>query len=415
MEDLRLSKVDILIQQEKYREAETILKDLLATDTHNTAFLALLAQVYLCMDETEMANTVIDSALALAPDSPALFYIKAKIAAHASELDKAEMILQQAIRLDPGDADYFALLAFVKVSRKDYQEALIAADTALAIDAEHILALNSRSKALLKLKRSEESFETIQGALREDPANAYTHANYGWGLLEKGAHKKALEHFEAALKNDPDSAYAQSGMIEALKARNPLYRLFLQYSLFMSNLTSKYQWGVLIGFYIAFRLLSTLAKNNSALQPYLLPLLVLLAFFAFSTWIIEPVSNLFLLFNRYGRYLLGKNEKMSANFVAGSFALFLSGVVAFFLLKDIKYLSLAIVGFGMMLPFSVMFALSKKKNALLVCTITMAVAALFAIAFTFATDVLFNGAMVLFVLCFVAFQWVANFFIIRAQ
>ena len=93
------------------------------------------------------------------------------------------------------------MLANFKLSRKKYEEALEIANEALEIDAENILALNTRSTSLLKLNRKEESFETIEGALREDPNNAYTHANFGWGLLEKGDHKKALEHFREALKN----------------------------------------------------------------------------------------------------------------------------------------------------------------------------------------------------------------------
>ena len=78
------------------------------------------------------------------------------------------------------------------------------ADRSLEIDAENLLGLNTRSTALLKLNKSEESFSTIEGALREDPNNAYTHANYGWGLLEKGSHKKALEHFKESLKHNPN-------------------------------------------------------------------------------------------------------------------------------------------------------------------------------------------------------------------
>lgn len=119
----------------------------------------------------------------------------------------------------------------------------------MEIDAENLSALNARSTALNKLNRKEESFETIQDALREDPNDAYTHANYGWGLLEKGHHKEALDHFKEALANDPSFEYAQLGMLQAIKANNPIYRVFLKYSFWMSNLTAKYQWGVIIGFY----------------------------------------------------------------------------------------------------------------------------------------------------------------------
>ena len=77
----------------------------------------------------------------------------------------------------------------------------------------------------------------------------------------------------------------------------------------MSNLTAKYQWGVIIGFFLGFRGLETIARNNEGLQPYLIPLNISITFIAFSTWIIAPVSNLFFRFNKYGQLLLDKKEK----------------------------------------------------------------------------------------------------------
>ena len=169
----------------------------------------------------------------MSPDSSHLFYIKSRIAIQQEKLNEAEKSIDQAIELHPYYAEYFALLANIKLGRKQFEAALEKANSALEIDAENLLALNTRSTALNKLNRSEESFETIEGALREDPNNAYTHANYGWGLLEKGNHKKALEHFKEALSHDPNFKYAQSGLLEALKASNPIYRMFLKYSFWM--------------------------------------------------------------------------------------------------------------------------------------------------------------------------------------
>ena len=138
--------------------------------------------------------------------------------------------------------------------------------------------------------------------------------------LKKENIKKHSEHFREALKLDPNFTYAQSGMLEALKANNIFYRLFLQYSFWMGNLTAKYQWGVIIGFYIGFRLIRALAASNENLRPYLTPIIILLALIMFSTWIITPVSNLFLRFNKYGKHLLGKQDKISANFVCYLFS-----------------------------------------------------------------------------------------------
>lgn len=412
-EDNRLSKVEILIRQKKFADAEKILSNLLTEYPNNIHFLSLLAEVNLQQDQFYKAGNIIDNAIGLSPDDSHLFYIKSRIAIQQDKLSDAEKNINQAIELDPYDADYFALLANIKLGRKQFEEALETANRALEIDAENLLALNTRSTALNKLNRSDESFETIEGALREDPNNAYTHANYGWGLLEKGNHKKALEHFKEALSNDPTFDYAQSGMLEALKATSPIYRIFLKYSFFMSNLTAKYQWGVIIGFYIGFKILRTVARNNETLQPYLVPLIVALAFIAFSTWVINPVSNLFLRLSKYGQLLLDKNEKISSNFVAVSLALFIVGLLLYFISSDEKMLTISVFGFAMMLPLGTMFSLSKNKYGLLIYTIALAVIGLIAIGLTFSKGELFNFMTVVFILGFVGFQWVANYMLIK--
>jgi len=413
MTDDRLSKVEILIQQKKFDEADRILKDLLSQDSTNIYFLSLLAEVNLQQDKFDTARTIIDNAIGLSPDSPHLFYTKSRIAIQQNNFDEAEKNVRQSIALDPNDADYFALLANIKLGRKQYEEALQLANKALEIDAENLLGLNTRSTALLKLNRSAESFNTIEGALREDPNNAYTHANYGWGLLEKGNHKKALEHFKEALKNDPNFTYAQSGMLEALKANNIIYKLFLKYAFWIGNLTSKYQWVVIIGFYVGFRALKSIASNNETLQPYLTPLIIALALIAFSTWVITPISNLFLRFNPYGKFLLDKNEIMSSNFVAASFAIFVLGLILFLATSNEKFLTILIFGFAMMLPFSVMFSPSKFKYSLLIYAIVMTVIGIAAIGLAFSTGEIFNVMTPIFVIGFVAFQWIANYLLIK--
>ncbi|WP_459212761.1 tetratricopeptide repeat protein [Aquimarina rhabdastrellae] len=411
--DNRLSKVEILIQQKKFSAAEKILADLLIEDPNNIHFLSQLSEIYLQQDKFEKANTIIDSAISISPDESYLFYIKSRVKIHQDELNEAERYINQAIEIDPYDADYLGLLAHIKLERKQFHTALNTANNALEINAENLLALNTRSTALNKLNRNEESFETIEGALREDPNNSYTHTNYGWNLLETGNHKKALNHFKEALSSDPNFYYAQSGMLEALKASNPIYRMFLKYSFWIGNLTSKYQWAVLIGFYIGFRVLRSIARNNETLQPYLTPLIIALALIAFSTWVITPISNLFLRFNKYGQLLLDKKGKMSSNLVAISFITFIIGVFLYFILSDDKMLAIAVFGFTMMLPLSTIFSLSKNKYGLLIYTIALAVIGLNAIVYTFLNDKLVNSMTIVFIFGFVAFQWIANYMLIK--
>ena len=216
-----------------------------------------------------------------------------------------------------------------------------------------------------------------------------------------------------ALQNNPNYGYAQAGLLEALKAKNVVYRLFLKYSFWIGNLTSKYQWAVIIGFYMAARALRALSASNESLQPFLNPILILLAFIAFSTWIIQPISNLFLRFNKYGQLLLDKEEKISSSLVAVALATFLIGLACYFFMKDDQYLSIVAVGFVLMPVFGSMYGDTKPKNILLYFSFGMLALGIAAIANTFLSGDVFNSITMVFAAAFIAFQWGANFLLIK--
>ena len=413
MADILINRAQILMQQSRYEEAGNILKDILSQQPNNVYVLALLSQVKLQQNSTKDAEQLINSAIGLRPDTDYLYYVKARVALQANKYDEAENCLKQSIDLNPEGADYFALWASVKLMRKQFSTALELADQALELDPENILGLNIRSTALLKLNRKDDSFSTIEGALAHDPNNAYTHSNYGWGLLEKGDHKKALEHFKEALKNDPGFGHAQAGMVEALKAKYLFYRLFLKYAFFMSNLTAKYQWGVIIGFYVITRGLNSLAISNPALQPVLTPILILLAVIAFSTWVIAPISNLFLRFNPYGKYLLDREEKLSSNFVAVSLLVFITGLICYLVKADQNWLVLALVGFAMMVPFGSIFTATNHRSKLIAYSALMLLLGALGIIMAFSTGEPFNMFTTLFFISFIGFQLLINFLRIR--
>jgi tetratricopeptide (TPR) repeat protein len=412
MTEYSLSKIGILIQQKKYDAAETILRQLLAQEPTNIHYLALLAELNLQQDRVEKAESIIDDAIGLSPDVAHLYFIKSRIDIQKDKFDDAEKSIQQSITLDPYTADFFAWFANIKLARKQFEESLRLANQALEIDPEDLLALNVRSTVLIKLNRKEESFQTIEGALRQDPNNAYTHTNYGWGLLEKGDHKKALKHFKEALKNNPNYEYAQKGMIEALKASNPIYRLFLRYQFWISNLPSNYQWGFVIGVYFGTQLLNKLADSSPSFRPFVTPIIITLVVFAFSTWVIKPVSNMLLRFNTYGRFLLDKKEKISSNFVAVSLLILLAGVALYFISSDLFYLFVAAYGGAMMVLCGVMF-IPSKYNSIMLYTIGMAVLGLVTLYTIYINIPASVNLAYSFFIGFIAFQWMANFLMIR--
>jgi len=128
-----------------------------------------------------------------------------------------------------------------------------------------------------------------------------------------------------------------------------------------------------------------------------------------STWLITPTSNMILRFSRYGNLLLDKNEKMSSNFVAGSFCVFIVGCLLCFF--NVKFATVALFGFFMMFPFSVVFSPSKSRYFLWFYTFVLAFLGLAFIAEIFLTGEL--TTMVFFIVLSVIFLWVATFLRIR--
>jgi len=414
MDHNMIERAVYLMQHRKYREAETAIQQTLARYPMDTNALGLLAEVKIQLDQHDEALQIVNDTIGLDPADDRLYYQRARIHLNNENYNAAEADLREAIRLDPQEAGYFATYALLLNQRKKFSEALAMAEQGLQIDPENIYAINARSTALLKLNRKEESFEGMENAFRHDPENAYTHANYGWGLLEKGDSKKALEHFREALRIDPSMQMAQAGMVEALKGRYLVYRLFLKYAFFMAKLSEKFQWAFIIGLYLATRFLSGMATARPELAPYLMPVVYLLIAFAFTTWVMEPVSNLFLRFNKYGKYMLDDKEISASNWVAVSLGVAVAGIIGMLATGGgAGWLVMIYAGISYMIPLSVRNRAFKQQLLMQVYIYGLGALAIAAIATGFMTGKPFSTWSMIYLFGFIAFQWVVNFMMIR--
>lgn len=303
----------LLFQQSRFEQAETELRQALGADPHDAYPHALLA---LCLTERKRfdeATNEARQAIHLSPDFSLAHYAHARVLFDRNHYPEAQAAIEEAIRLDSTDADFFSLLATIHLNQKRWQPALNAAEQGLQFDPEHIGCTNLRAMAMVKLGRRAEAGATIDAALARNPDDPVTHANQGWTLLEKGEPKKALEHFREALRLDPMNDWARHGIVEALKARNFIYAWMLKYFLFMSRLSTRAQWGIILGGYFGNRLLGGLANSNPALEPWVFPVQMLYIAFAVLTWTAYPLFNLMLRLNRFGRLALTHKQTVESN------------------------------------------------------------------------------------------------------
>ncbi len=304
-----------LIQQSKPELAENELRQALSLDPHNDRAHALLGLCLIDRQQYAEATREAEAAVHLAPDGWFSHYVLAQVLFRRNREPDAKTAVQEAIRLHPEGSELWGLLAMIEYSMGHWADALAAAERGLQADPEDIRCANARSMALVKLGRQSEAHAALNATLSRDPDDAMSHANQGWALLEMGNIRGAQEHFREALRLEPNMGWAQQGMLTALKARNPLYRLMLGYFLWMSKLSPSVQWGLVLGLYFGIQVLQRAARANPALQPFVLPVVVAYGAFVVVSWLADPLFNLMLRLDRFGKHVLDGDERRGANLV----------------------------------------------------------------------------------------------------
>ena len=348
----RLQRAKLLYHQDRPDQALAELRMQLLDDPEDFEAHAYAGLCLLSAKQYDQAQQHAQQSIHLAPEESFPYYTLAHILDERNRLPEAQRAIEEALRLDPYEPAYFAELASLHYQQRRWKEALVAADQGLAIDPEHNTCLNLRAQALIKLGDRAGAATTIGDALSRRPDDPLTHANQGWALLEKGDPKQAMIHFREALRLKPDLEFARVGIVEALKARNFVYRWLLAYFLWMAKLPRQVQWGLVIGFFFGNQVLQRVAAANPALAPYLWVLIGCYVAFAIMTWIAYPLFNLLLRLDRFGRFALEQDQTRGATWLGLCLLGAALSLVAFLATQLTAFIVLAIVLGLLALPVS---------------------------------------------------------------
>lgn len=344
-----LERGRLLYQQSRYEMAETELRQALAHEPDEPFGHALLA---LCLAERKQYKAATEEAqLAVhhGPDFDFAHYAIAKVFYDRNCFKEALQCVNEAIRLDPTPV-YFGLLSAIHLEERRWKEALEAAEQGLQLDAEDEACTNLRAMALVKLGRKTDAGASIDATLSKRPESSTTHANKGWTLLEEGNYQKALEHFREALRLDPENEWARQGIVEALKAKHFIYAWMLRYFLWMSKLSKQAQWAVVLGGYFGIKILGGVARANPELAPWILPIQIIYVIFAILTWTADPLFNLLLRMNRFGRLALSRQQMVASNWFGATVLLAILSLPAWIVSSNQAFLFSALVFGFLTLP-----------------------------------------------------------------
>lgn len=321
-----MARAELLLQQSRAAEAEREIGLAIATDPENPQARAILALCLIAQKRGEAAINAAKKAVGLAPDHGHFHYVLGHVLHQLDREKEALAAANEALRLSPDDENVFALRASIHLALRDWRTALADAEAGLKRNPDHVESANLRAIALVRLGRNEEATATVARALERAPENAVSHANQGWTFLHRNDPRQAQEHFREALRLDPDLEYARQGMLEALKARNPIYRGMLAYYLWMGRQSGRMQWAFIIGIYFLTRFVRGAVANNPALAPVLVPLLVACFGFIYLSWTAQPMFNLLLRLNRFGRFVLSARERRDSYWYGASVLLVIASL-----------------------------------------------------------------------------------------
>jgi tetratricopeptide (TPR) repeat protein len=393
-----------------------LARQALAADPDDAVAHALLALALAHLDQGREAVSAGQRAVALAPESSFTHYALGCAHLERGELATAELAAREALRLEP-DGHGFALLAQIHVRQKRWNDALAAAEGGLQIEPEHQGCGNLRALALGALGRPDAAALVMDEVLAADPDDASSHANRGWLMLRQARVDEALLSFRAALRLDPTSDWARHGIIEAMKARSAPYRLVLRYQLWVDTLGSRAQWLLILGLYFGGRIVSGILRAYPGLWPVLGPVMVVYVAVVFGTWIADPLSNLVLRLDPFGRLALNRVETIASTIVGGCVAVGTIAVAVFAITDNESWLNVAMICGFLLIPIggAVKGYGSRAYRPLLIASALIGACGVGAAVLSFTPMPLAIVLFGVFLAGTILYAWVANFVLLKDE
>ena len=341
----------MLLQRNRYADAAEWFQRGLGIDPNHAPSYAMLALSW-SHDEVKKEQAVDAARRAVSLEPEISFYRSVLALAMANKAKDGQNSLvklaleeaKQATQLDP-DSDFaHSVEARLHLRLRNFPAAEAAARKALELDTENTTAAEVLSAALLLQKKDEDNASLVSYQLKNNPEDDATHTSAGWLALSKGDHKAANTHFLEALRLNAMNEGARLGLVESYRARSFVYNLFIRFCHMMSRFSEGGQTGIMIGGFLAYRMLSNYLRN---VAPFWASVLVAVWLtLVFWSHLARGFSSFFMVFDRYARRSLNKKELWEGIAVGGATVLALIAIVASFTLPSDEYRIVAITLFA---------------------------------------------------------------------
>lgn len=308
-----LARAQALIELRRYALAEKELRGALGDEPESAVLHAYLA---LCLaEDPARGREAMEEALWATAHDPLLptgWYVLSLLQSRQGDPFQAEKTARIALGLAPDLPVLLLHLAALMLGRERYRDGLDFAEHALAVAPDDVQGLMTAGSLRSRLGRHAEAEADFARALALAPDDHAVQSNAGWAALRRGDAAAALRHFRASLQREPGEKSAQTGLLEALRARNPLYRGFLRVALRLYWMPQFMRWVA-----IAWGVAAVAYVYTWNLPAWLLlALQAALVATAVFTWTARPLADLLMLSDPAGRAVLDGAQKVAAVTVA---------------------------------------------------------------------------------------------------
>lgn len=386
-----LQRVELLLSQGRIADADKQIRAYLQDDPTNEYGRYLLAYIMFFQGDSKNSEEIVLNLQQEDPENAGYLALLTEINLKEEQYEDAEHKTDILLEMDPTEVQFYNLKSRVKFAKRYFDKALQYTNRALELDPENLEALNQKTLIAGMLGDNTIAKNTILEALERNPEDPHTIANHGNQLLREGKVDEALDRFAEALRLNPTNYLARYGMQEGMKSRFWLYKLFYKYFQLMGRLTANGSWTFVIGTYALYHGIRYLSRTHPALSPILTPLTYLILAFFILSWVINPLMNLYLMTNPYGRLLLDDDDKKMATYTGISMLVSL----LFFGLYCIQGGQLFMLGgiffIAMMIPLGTFLSPYKQEQRTRLTIFTIAVLVLGVLGLALQQETLLTG------------------------
>lgn len=225
--EVRYSRIYQLMDWKRHKEAIKETMELIQETPEDAAAYAVLANIYLSIEEYPKALHWSEEALRHDPVNNLAWYVRAITYYETKDWRRMTETVEGALSIDPEESLYYFLLANRKNEQGKHAKAKEYILKALELDPDHALYLAVLSYCEAILGNKEASVTIAGNALRQDVESNHVYLYLSWAAERRGDIPEQLMLLQNAIQLNPNNKQVREEYLNGLQKGYIIYRIIL--------------------------------------------------------------------------------------------------------------------------------------------------------------------------------------------